>query len=356
MKKSDFYFYLLVQAKLNARSFCYLQDIFGDPDNIIQAVYNHDTKIPPKILLAIEKILEQKEKHHQQYAALAPHFTILDPGYPEILKNIYDPPLLLYYAGNLDLLQSSYLLTMIGSRQVSSYHEQSAKKIINELSSSPMVVVSGLAVGLDTICHQAALENNLATIAVLGSGLDQASFYPQSNWRLSQDIIKQGGLMLSEYPIGTRPALHQFPKRNRILAGLSRATAVISGAEKSGTLITAQCALDNGREVFALPGNINQKLCQGTNLLLKNGANFLLSGSDLLNYYNLDQKTITKNKTISLTTEEKTIIKILEVEGQCLENLQKATGWDIPKINAILSSLEIKNLVQYNLLSQVELK
>lgn len=356
MKKGDFYFYLLVQAKLNARSFCYLANIFGSAEDIIQAVARHNSKIPPKIVLAINKVLAQKEKHKQDYYNLAPHFTILDQEYTKNLKNIYDPPLLLYYAGNIELLRSPYLVTIIGSRQVSIYHEQSAKKIINELSVSPIVVVSGLAVGLDTICHQAALDNHLATVAVLGSALDRASFYPQSNWRLGQEIIKQGGLLLSEYPMGTGPALHQFPKRNRILAGLSRATAVISGAKKSGTLITAQCALDNGREVFALPGNVNQKLCQGPNSLLKNGASFLLAGEDLLNYYGLEVNNSTKILDISLTPEEKIIIKILETEAQYLENLQKSTGWDMAKLNAILSSLEIKNLIQYNLLSQVELK
>jgi DNA processing protein len=234
----------------------------------------------------------------------------------------------------------------VGSRHTTHYHQETADKIISELAGSPLIIVSGLAIGLDSICHQAALKNNLGTIAVLGSGLDQASFYPKVNFGLAKNIITQGGLILSEYPIGTKPALHHFPRRNRILAGLSRATIVISGALKSGTLITAQVALDEGREVFALPGNINQELCQGPNSLLQNGASIITSGQDILDYYQISHQKQLKIKTPDLNAKEKVIVELLKIEPLNLENLLYKTKWTLPLLQSTLSSLEIKNFIQ----------
>ncbi len=346
MKKSDFYFYLLWQAKVSTRLFWSLQKQFSSSQKIVEAGLSDSPLLAPKVCQEIQKIWSKKTWHQNNFEKLADHFTILDDEYPELLKKIYDPPLLLFYAGDLQLLTSEYLVSMVGSRHTTSYHQASADKIISELAGSPLVIVSGLAIGLDSICHQAALKNSLATIAVLGSGLDQASFYPKVNFKLAQEIIQKGGLILSEYPIGTKPALHQFPRRNRILAGLSRATVVISGALKSGTLITAQVALDEGREVFALPGNINQQLCQGPNSLLQNGANIITSGQDILDYYQLKSQQQLKIKTLDLNANEKIIVELLKIEPLNLESLLYKTKWTLPLLQSTLSSLEIKNIVQ----------
>jgi DNA processing protein len=346
MKKSDFYFYLLCQAKVSTRLFWPLQKQLGSSQKIVEAGLSDSPLLTPKVCQEIQKVWASKTTHQNNFEKLANHFTILDDEYPELLKKIYDPPLLLFYAGDLQLLTSEYLVSMVGSRHTTHYHQASADKIISELAGSPLVIVSGLAIGLDTACHQAALKNNLATIAVLGSGLDQASFYPKVNFKLAQEIIQKGGLILSEYPIGTKPALHQFPRRNRILAGLSRATVVISGALKSGTLITAQVALDEGREVFALPGNINQQLCQGPNSLLQNGANIITSGQDILDYYQLKPQQQLKIKTLDLTANEKIIVELLKIEPLNLESLLYKTKWSLPLLQSTLSSLEIKNIVQ----------
>jgi DNA processing protein len=345
MKKSDFYFYLLWQAKLPTRLFWLLQKQFGSSQKIVEAALADNPLLAPKVCQAIQKVWGQKTWHQNNFEKLENYFTILDDEYPELLKKIYDPPLLLFYAGDLKLLTSKYLVSMVGSRHNTSYHQEAANKIISEFKNSPLVIVSGLAIGLDAICHQAALNNNLDTIAVLGSGLDRPSFYPKVNFNLSQEIIKQGGLVLSEYPQGTKPALHHFPRRNRILAGLSRATVVISGALKSGTLITAQVALDEGREVFALPGNINQQLCQGPNSLLQNGANIITSGQDILDYYQLAKQKQLKIKPLDLNDNEKIIVDLLKIEPLNLENILVKTSWSLPLLQATLSSLEIKNII-----------
>lgn len=345
MKKSDFYFYLLFQAKVSARLFWQLQKQFDSSQQIVEAALANHSALPPKVCQAIQIVWAKKTQQQNDFAKLADYFTILDPEYPELLKKIYDPPLLLFYAGDLKLLTSKYLVSLVGSRHTTHYHQEAANKIISELTGSPLVIVSGLAIGLDTICHQAALQNNLATIAVLGSGLDRPSFYPKINFHLSQKIITQGGLVLSEYPLGTKPALHHFPRRNRILAGLSRATVVISGALKSGTLITAQVALDEGREVFALPGNINQELCQGPNNLLQNGASLITSGQDILDYYQIAKKRQLKIKPLDLNEDEKIIVDLLKIEPLRLENILAKTNWSLPILQATLSSLEIKNII-----------
>ena len=346
MKKGDFYFYLLWQAKVSTRLFWSLQKQFGSSQKIVAAALPDNPLLPAKVCQAIQKVWTDKTLQQNNFAKLANYFTILDDEYPELLKKIYDPPLLLFYTGNLQLLTSEYLISMVGSRHQTSYHLEIADKIIGEFAGSPLTIVSGLAIGLDTACHQAALKNNLGTIAVLGSGLDQASFYPKINFKLSQEIIQKGGLLLSEYPSGTKPALHHFPRRNRILAGLSRATVVISGALKSGTLITAQVALDEGREVFAVPGNINQQLCQGPNSLLQNGANILISGQDILEYYQLSSQKQLTITTIELTNNEKIIVDLLKIEPLSLENMLAKTTWSLPLLQATLSSLEIKNIIR----------
>lgn len=283
----------------------------------------------------------------------ADHISILDPDYPLLLKNIYDPPLFLFYQGNKALLASQYLLTIVGSRTSTLYHQTTTQKIIADLKGTPLVLLSGLAIGIDTIVHQEALKNGLATIAVLGSGFDDSVLYPQSNIKLAQTIVDQGGLILSEYLPNTKPALHHFPLRNRILAGLSPLSVIISGANKSGTLITAQIALDEGREVYALPGNINLRLCQGPNSLLSSGANPLLTADDILKFYKLKNNAL--REKILLSADEAKIINLLKIEPHKVEVLANNLRLNINLTQSLISQLEIKNLVRINLLNEVEI-
>lgn len=195
---------------------------------------------------------------------------ISDPKYPQLLRETPDPPKLLYYRGNLDLLMLP-MTSVVGTRKPTPYGIEVTEIVINKLAST-QVVVSGLAYGIDALAHQQTLEMSGKTIAVLGSGLDPASIYPAEHRKLAEEIIEKGGLLLSEYPVGSPPLKFHFPARNRIIAGLSPQLIVIEAGEVSGTLITAQLALDYNREVWAVPGPITSELSRGTNMLLAAGA------------------------------------------------------------------------------------
>jgi len=309
----------------------------------------------------VSQIISEKEKDKRflqnsksEFKKIQENYiSILDDEYPALLKTIYDPPLFLFYRGNIKLLQNKNLLTMVGSRTLTTYHQTNAIKIVGDLANTDLNIVSGLAIGMDSVGHQAALDNKLPTIAVLGSGLHKNVLYPQSNIKLAQEIINEGGLLLSEYPEYSRPQLHYFPKRNRILAGLSRATVVISGAIKSGTLITAQCALDGAREVYALPGNINLTLSQGPNNLIEQGANILLSSDNILQIYDLEKNTMKEN--IKLDLQQDQVYQLLKIQAYTLEQIKNQTNLDFIILQKIIAQLEIMNLAKINKFNQIEI-
>jgi DNA processing protein len=278
---------------------------------------------------------------------------ILDLDYPELLKNIYDPPKLLFFKGNRKLLQSKELLTVVGSRKTTDYHLSSLQKIIADLKNTPIVIVSGLAVGIDRMAHRYALDNHLPTIAVLGSSLDERKLYPQENLSLAREIINSGGLLLSEQSPETKTQLWHFPKRNRILAGLSKATVVVSGAKKSGTLITAQVAIDEGREVLALPGNINLILSQGPNKLIKDGAAMMDSAKDILRIYNID-KQINNKKIIFKNKDHAKIYSLLQTEPLKLVALAAKLNKSLADTNILISEMELRGTVKLNNVNQLE--
>ena len=328
---------------------------YSSPANILNLAQQQ--KLDPRLNRLILSCLKNQtflEQVENEFKKLPPKYlTVLDADYPRLLKNIYDPPLFLFYQGNKSLLLSSYLLTMVGSRTTTLYHQTTTQKIIAKLRDTPLVLVSGLAIGIDAVVHQEALRNGLATIAVLGSGFDEKVLYPQANLRLAKNILDQGGLILSEYLPDTKPALHHFPMRNRILAGLSPLSIIISGASKSGTLITAQIALDEGREVYALPGNINLTLCQGPNSLLSSGAIPLLEAGDILKFYKL--KKDVGSEYPSLSKNERKIIDLLKNEPQKIEILAAKLGLDLSLTQAIISQLEIRGLIKINILNEAEI-
>ena len=282
------------------------------------------------------------------------YIGLLDDEYPDLLRTIYDPPLFLFYRGNINLLQNKDILTIVGSRTLTTYHKASTEKLIANFTDTNLCIASGLALGIDSVSHQAALDNDLPTIAVLGSGLDESVIYPQTNIKLAKDIIKKDGLLLSEYPMLSQPRLHHFPRRNRILAGLSPATVVISGALKSGTLITAQVAIDEGRDVYALPGNVNLKLSSGPNSLIANGAQILSSSDQIFETYNI-KKLKRKNKIIFKNKDHAKIYSLLQTEPMNLEQLAKQLQVSLPSINIFISELEIRGLVKINQSNQVEI-
>lgn len=207
--------------------------------------------------------------------------NIGNEDYPEQLRNIYDPPLRLYVLGNKAILKEKGI-AIVGTRNPTEYGKKVAIKFAKQLSKKGINIISGLAVGIDTCAHLGNLQvcDKAKTIAVLGNGLDE--IYPRDNINLAKQIIKSGGCIISEYPIGTKPEKLHFPQRNRIISGLSEGVLVIEAKEKSGSLITADFALEQGKEVFAVPGDVGKLTSVGTNNLIKQGAKLVTMYEEIL--------------------------------------------------------------------------
>lgn len=205
--------------------------------------------------------------------------SIMDSRYPKKLQEIYDKPICLYVKGNVEIL-NSFSIAIIGCRNNTEYGEQMARKIVQDLVQKNVVTVSGLARGIDSIAHKATVEKSGKTIAVIGSGLD--NLYPKENIKLARDIIENGGAIITEYPIGTKPEKMNFPARNRIISGISNGIVVVEAKKKSGTMITVDFALEQGKEVFCVPGNVTSKNSEGTNELIKEGASIVTKVQDIL--------------------------------------------------------------------------
>lgn len=205
--------------------------------------------------------------------------TILDEYYPKKLKNIYDKPIVLYAKGNLNLFNQNGI-AIVGCRNCSEYGKQTSKKISFNLAKQNKCIISGLAKGIDTYAHIGALEARGNTIAVIGNGLD--NIYPYENKKLCERILENNGLIITEYVIGTKPDKLNFPERNRIISALSDGILVVEAREKSGALITVDFGLEHGKEIFAIPGNINSINSIGTNKLIKQGANLVTTYNDII--------------------------------------------------------------------------
>ena len=225
----------------------------------------------------MERYFQIDDMHLEKEFQKFPSFSILDDCYPWDLSEIYDAPVLLFYKGNLDLLKFPKV-AVVGSRACSKQGAKSVEKVIQGLENE-LVIVSGLAKGIDTAAHMAALQNGGKTIAVIGTGLDV--FYPKANKRL-QDYIGNDHLILSEYGLGEQPLKFHFPARNRIIAGLCRGVIVAEAKMRSGSLITCERAMEEGRDVFAIPGSILDGLSDGCHHLIQEGAKLVTSGQDVL--------------------------------------------------------------------------
>ncbi|MDP3900715.1 MAG: DNA-processing protein DprA [bacterium] len=273
--------------------------------------------------------------------------TYADLEYPRLLSELPDAPALLYYRGNLKCAQR-FCLAVVGSRKFSSYGEHATMKLVGELARCGLSIVSGLAIGIDTLAHNAALQANGKTIAVLGSGVDKLSVYPRANFNLSEKIIDNGGLLISEFPLGTPALRHHFPQRNRIVAGLSLGALIIEAAAKSGALITAGLALDYNREVFAVPGNIFSAVSAGTNELIKNGAQLVASAQDVLSALSLENANASQKaqKNIPDTALESDLMSILNHEPMHINTLARTAKLDTATINATLITMELKGYIR----------
>jgi len=277
------------------------------------------------------------------------NIQILTPDnsdYPQLLKEIPSAPFVLYKKGPLDL-NAAPLISVVGSRQFTAYGKQAAESLVHDLTRAGLVIVSGLALGIDSIAHRSTLENGGKTIAVLGNSLDEKNIYPRANINLAREIVENGAL-LSDYPIETPAGDFTFPARNRLIAGLSLGTLIIEAGEKSGSLITAHLALDFNREVLAVPGSIFSSQSVGTNQLLKKGAKLVMGVKDILEELNLEEKNGLKNIPIKIPSnkEEAILLKILSADPIHIDNLSRISKLGTASLSATLSMMEIKGWIK----------
>ncbi len=309
------------------KSFDEISSVFGT--HIANLILKRDKSLKEKAL----KELEKADKLNVEI------ITLNDENYPENLKEIPDPPPVLYVKGNLPVSKNS--ISFVGTRKFSSYGKYVTKKLIGELDH--VNIVSGLASGIDTIAHQTALETGNMTTAVLGCGIDIV--YPPENYKLYKKIEEEGTI-LSEFPIGTKPSKYTFPQRNRIVAGLSYGTVVVEAPKKSGSLITAKLANEYGRIVFAVPTNINNPYGEGNNKLLKDGAYPLTSGKDIYNQIPYLERKEIYNLEIELEISdiEKKVLE-LTYEPVHIDYIVQNTGVPLNEIMLVLFDLEMKDLI-----------
>lgn len=267
-----------------------------------------------------------------------------DETYPALLRAIPDAPHALYVRGALPQANER-LVAVVGTRRPTPYGREAATLLTRALGRAGFSIVSGLASGIDTIAHQAALEEGARTYAVLGSGIDV--IYPAANRRLADRIARQGAIV-SELPPGTRPLKHHFPQRNRIISGLSMGTLIVEARERSGALITAEFALEQGREVFAVPGSIFSQASVGTNRLIQQGARLARNVSDILSEFGLEAVQVAA-ESIGITEEPRVrnILECLRDEPQQLDVLIRSTKLQAGQVLSALTVLEVRGMVEH---------
>jgi DNA processing protein len=326
-----------------------LLDYFGDPQIAWGA--------PPQALREAglsEKIVEnlvqlrsavELEKVWERLEAKGISVKILlDEDYPSRLKELDLPPPVLYMCGNLTP-DDEWAVAVVGTRRVTAYGRQIAEDVAGTLARNGITVVSGLARGADSISHQAALNAGGRTIAVLGSGLDR--IYPPENRRLSEQITTNGAL-ISDYPPGTPPEASNFPPRNRLISGLSLAVVIVEAGQTSGALITAAFAADQGRDVFAVPGNITSPSSKGTNRLIQDGAHPLLHAEDILEVLELTRVAEQRTARVVLPADavEAQLFETLSREPLHIDEIRSRTEIPIEKVTATLALMELKGMVR----------
>jgi len=319
-----------------------LAAVFGINHHLINNIKNY------KITDDLKKEIERIKKNGCRIISLN------DSEYPPLLHHIHDPPPILYVKGKLRDTEKS--IAVVGSRSASSYGIAMAKRLCRELSSYGLPIVSGMARGVDTAAHHGALNESGGTMAVLGSGL--GIVYPPENMRLFKEIVKNGAV-ISEFPILEKPHAYNFPARNRIIAGITLGTVVVEAARKSGSLITARLAGEQGREVFAVPGNINSSKSAGTHNLIKQGAKLVSCAQDVIEEFHQLYKVIeekafsnetskTEKVRSQLNRDESRIYKILEPYPMHIDIICKKSEMTVGKLSGILLSLELKGMVKQN--------
>lgn len=262
-----------------------------------------------------------------------------------MLKEIPSPPKELYFVGKLPA-EDKIHLAVVGTRKFSNYGKEACEKIISGLRGYDFVIVSGLALGIDSIAHKAAIDNNLATVAIPGSGLSDRVLHPHSNLKLAKQIVEAGGCLLSEFPADYPAGLHTFPQRNRIIAGISAGTLIIEAPERSGALITAGFALDFNRDVFSVPGSIFSENSKGTNRLIKMGAMPVVSADDILDAFDIPHEGENLKLNLSfLSPLEQKIIEAL-TDPMPKDDLIRKLNLAAHEINPILTMMQLNGIIK----------
>ncbi|MDX2434876.1 MAG: DNA-processing protein DprA [Desulfobacterales bacterium] len=334
---------------------------FGSPEKVLAASSPNLTAVASLRKESLAALSGEGRQHLEELAnkeierAAEKNIAIIpcdDPLYPALLKNIHDPPVVLYVLGAPELLTCRGM-GIVGSRAATHYGKDIAQQMAGSLSRQGFTIISGLALGIDTAAHNGALAAEGKTIAVLGCGLDIV--YPPSNHNLYKRIASAGAVV-SEYPLGTKPDSFRFPARNRIISGLSLGIVVVEAANRSGSLITASHALEQGREVFAVPGRIDSVKSAGTHTLLQQGAKLVHSINDIVEEFpanvfqqSVEEAGMEEDEQVffeNLSQEEAELFEFIGVYPRTFDEIIKDSGFTAQRINKVLLLLELKGMVQ----------
>ncbi len=290
--------------------------------------------------LDLDRLLDQVDRTG------ASILTLEDPDYPSLLGELPEAPPVLYVKGTL-LDQDRWAVAFVGTRRASVYGRDVTYSLVTPLVNAGITIISGMALGIDAVAHRAALEAGGRTIAVLGSGIDV--IYPHDHAKLAAEIARSGAL-ISVFPPGTKPEAHNFPLRNRIVSGLSLGTVVVEAPESSGALLTADAAADQGRDVFAVPGNINARTSAGTNALIQAGAKLVMRADDILDELNLTRTTVeTHTQITEIAPDNPTEAALLDALADAplhIDDLCQSCGLSITEVSSTLSLMELKGMVR----------
>jgi DNA processing protein len=330
-----------------------LVEYFGSPKKALSASPKSLMRVPEMGKKMLSSILQERERIDadedlKTVDRLGIHLiSFQDDNYPQNLLHTFNPPSLLYIRGKLKERDRD-AVAMVGTRRATTYGKMMVRKLARDLAKEGLTIVSGMARGVDTAAHWGALEAGGRTVAVLGCGVDVA--YPPENRRLMAEIMESGAV-ISEFPLGTPPEGINFPRRNRIISGLSKGVVVVEAPLRSGALITADFALEQGREVFAVPGNINTPYSQGTNRQIKQGAKLVEDAEDILEELDLSllgemkRRGESAKRKLSLSLEEEKILDILSEEPLHIDLLVQESSLPASRVAEVLMRLEIKGLI-----------
>lgn len=352
MNKKKFWIAFSSIEELDSRFIQRLYNYFGDIEVAYNATLEDLSQIEGLNIKKTKLFVDKRDKINPDKVLdeivqrKLSFITFDDEKYPYMLKNISDPPMVLYVKGDLDLCNLNRTLAVVGSRKASTYAKDALTKIISELKNTDVCVVSGLASGIDTTAHQSALANNIKTIGVIASGFDFV--YPTANKSLYQKIEDGNGAIISEYFPTFQPLQFRFPQRNRIVSGISYGTLVAEAAIRSGALITANLTLEQGRELMCIPGLISNPNTEGIYKLLKQGATMVTCAADILNALDWEVK-VEKQLSIPLceySLDEKKVLDSIEVEAKGFDKIAYETGLEFNNLLVTLTTLELKGIIK----------